>query len=215
MELVATMHRPVALSLSLVSNFAHAWIAPILYQTIILWTEDQVLAFHHFSPINLALVKSLALNDLHTDILRKCDNVSHLIMGDSSRWDSWHDVMQSTWSGAKPQEIQMLFPYPWSCAPPAILFLQTLHTSNLATTIIIWIISLHVHGFNNSHIFKYGTQGGCGPVMPTCHSRGFSMAPRRFTCLFFTCLMMIEKLSHQLGMKAACRVFFTVVLAQV
>ena len=112
MELAATMHWPVAFSLSLVSHLAHAWIAPLLYQTVILRTEDQVLSFRHVSRINLALVKSLALDDLHTDILRKCENVSYLVLEDGRGWDSWHDVMQSTCSGAKPREIRMIFTLP-------------------------------------------------------------------------------------------------------
>ena len=68
--------------------------------------------FRHVSPINLALVKSLTLNDLHTDILRKCDNVSHLVLEDGRGRDSWRGVMQHTWTGAKPREIQMLFTLP-------------------------------------------------------------------------------------------------------
>ena len=111
MELAATIHRPVALSLSLVSTVVHAWISPIIYRTVSLRTTNQVLSFRHVSHFNLALVKSLTLNGLHTDILRKCDNVSRLLVASGARRDSWHELMQSTWSGAKPREIHLSYPF--------------------------------------------------------------------------------------------------------
>ena len=121
MELAATMQRPVALSLSLVSNDVHAWIAPIIYRTVALRTEKQLFSFQHVSRTNLALVKSLTLDDVHADILKKCNNVSRLFVARSYRREPWYDVMRSTWSGAKPREIHLIIPLPvafFSASPP-------------------------------------------------------------------------------------------------